>query len=76
MENKEKLFSRANINARLIDAIKYCGMSQKELASKAHITSSTLSDYIHKGKLPSLDTFYMLCIAMDMSSDEILGLKD
>ncbi len=65
----------ASIKHRLIEAIKFSGMSQTEIAQKAHITSATLSDYIHKDKLPSLETFALICDAIDVSADEILGLK-
>lgn len=61
-----------SIRKRLIDAIKTSGISQREIARRAKISDATLSDYIHKKKLPSLETFALLCDAMDVSSDEIL----
>ncbi len=64
-----------SIRARLVEAIKLSGMTQTEIAKKAYITSSSLSDYIHKGKLPTLETFARLCDALDISADDILGLR-
>lgn len=61
-----------SIRKRLIDAIKTSGISQREIAKKAKISDATLSDYIHKKKLPSLETFALLCDALDVSADEIL----
>lgn len=72
VENKNLTDS---IKHRLIEAIKFSGMSQTEIAKKAHITSATLSDYIHRNKMPSLETFALICDAIDVSADEILGLK-
>lgn len=64
-----------NIKKRLIDAIKFSGMSQRTIAQKIYVTDATLSDYIHKDKLPSLETFARLCEVLDVSADEILGLR-
>ena len=64
-----------SIRTRLIEAIKLSGMTQTEIAKKACITSASLSDYIHKGKLPTLETFARLCDTLDISADDILGLR-
>lgn len=63
-----------SIRKRLVEAIKFSGMSQKTIAQKANISDATLSDYIHKKKLPSLETFARLCDVLDVSADELLGL--
>lgn len=63
-----------SIRKRLIEAIKFSGMTQREIAKKIKISDATLSDYIHKKKMPSLETFALLCNALDVSADEILGL--
>ena len=74
MDKKIKLANEENIRQRLIKAIQESGISQTEIAKKANITSASLSDYIHKGKLPSLTTFALICKAIDISADEILGI--
>lgn len=64
-----------SIRHRLIEAIKLSGLTQTEIAKKAHITSASLSDYIHKNKLPTIETFARICDAIDVSADDILGLN-
>lgn len=63
------------IQKRLRDAIQYGTVSQKELAKKLGINPSTVSKYMRLNKFPSLDTFANLCEILDVSADEILGLK-
>ena len=64
-----------SIHRRLIDAINFSGMTKTEIARKVGITSATISSYIHKNKMPSVETFALICEAIDVSADEILGLK-
>jgi len=59
----------------LRDAIKYGDITQKELAEKLGINPSTVSKYMKQDKYPSLDTFANICEILDISADEILGLK-
>ena len=49
--------------------------SQKELAKRLGINPSTVSKYMRLDKYPSLDTFANICDILDVSADEILGLK-
>ncbi len=64
-----------DIQARLREAIQYGNVSQKELAEKLGINPSTVSKYMRLDKYPSLDTFANICEILDVSADEILGLK-
>ena len=63
------------IQLRLRDAIKFSGITQKELARIIGLNASTVSKYMHLDKYPSLETFALICKAIDVSGDEILGLK-
>ena len=63
------------IQKRLREAIQYSNISQKELAAKLKINPSTVSKYMRLDKYPSLDTFANICEILDVSADEILGLK-
>ena len=63
------------IQERLREALKYSHISQKELAKKLGIDPSTVSKYVRGKAMPSLDVFTNLCEILDVSSDEILGLK-
>lgn len=63
------------IQKRLREAIAQSGISQKDLADKLGINPSTVSKYMRLDKYPSLDTFANICEVLDVSADEILGLK-
>ena len=64
-----------DIQKRLREAIVYGNITQKELAEKLKINPSTVSKYMRLDKYPSLDTFANICEILDVSADEILGLK-
>ena len=64
-----------NIQKRMREAIQYSPLTQKELAEKLDIHPTTVSKYMRQDKFPSLDTFAKLCKALDISADELLGLK-
>ena len=63
------------IQKRLREAIALSPISQKELAEKLGVNPSTVSKYMRLDKFPSIDTFANLCEILDVSADEILGLK-
>ena len=65
----------AEIQIRIREAIRISGKSQKELAEALKINPSTVSKYMTVNKYPSLDTFANLCEVLDISADDILGLK-
>ena len=64
-----------DIQKRLRDEIRTSPLSQKEIAEKLGITPSTVSKYLRLDKFPAIDTFANLCEILDVSADEILGLK-
>lgn len=64
-----------DIQKRLREAIKYGNISQRELAEKLGVNPSTVSKYMRLDKYPSLDTFANICEILDVSADEILGIK-
>ncbi|MBQ9729398.1 MAG: helix-turn-helix transcriptional regulator [Clostridia bacterium] len=63
------------IQKRLREAIQYGNLSQKEIAERLGVNPSTISKYMRIDKYPSLDTFANLCKILDVSADDILGLK-
>ena len=69
------MVEKKDIQKRLCVAIKSSKLSQKVLAEKLGISSSTISKYIYNNVLPSFNTFVNLCDILSVSSDEILGLK-
>lgn len=64
-----------DIQKRLKEAIKCSGLSQKEIAEKLGINPSTVSKYVRGEAFPSIDTLANLCEILDVSSDDILGIK-
>ena len=60
---------------KLFDKLAELNITQKELAEKLGINPSTVSKYMRLDKYPSLDTFANICEILDVSADEILGLK-
>lgn len=64
------------IKLRLRDAIKNSGLSQKEIARRVGVHPSTVSKYARMEKYPSIDTLAVLCRALGVSSDRILGLDN
>lgn len=64
-----------DIQVRLREAINTGLISKSELARQLGISPSTVSKYLHCDKYPSIDTFANLCQILDVSADEILGLK-
>ena len=64
------------IKLRLRNAIKNSGLSQKEIAMRVGVHPSTVSKYVLMEKYPSIDTLALLCRALAISADRILGLDD
>ncbi|MBQ9113956.1 MAG: helix-turn-helix transcriptional regulator [Clostridia bacterium] len=55
--------------------MQYSPLSQKEIAERLGISPSTVSKYTRLNVFPALETFAALCEILDVSADEILGLK-
>ncbi len=64
-----------DIQKRLRDEIKSSNLTQKEIAERLGINPSTVSNYLSLDKFPAIDTFANLCEILEVSADEILGLK-
>lgn len=63
------------IQTRLREEIKASGLTQTEIAKRLGVNQSTVNKYMRIDKFPSLETFANLCIVLDVSADEILGIK-
>lgn len=64
------------IQVRLRDAIRTSHMTQVEIAKQLGISQSTVSKYMRLDKFPAIDTFANLCKVLDVSADDILGLRE
>ncbi len=65
----------SDIQKRLREEIKSSTLTQKEIAERLGVNPSTVSKYVRLDKFPALDTFANLCEILDVSADDILGLK-
>lgn len=63
------------IQKNLREAIETSTLSKKQIAIKLGVNPSTINKYLHCNKFPAIDTFANLCQIIDVSADEILGLK-
>ncbi len=64
-----------DIQKNLRESIALSPLTQKEIANRLGIHPTTINSYMKKDKYPSLDTFASLCEILDVSADDILGLK-
>ncbi len=65
-----------SIKQRLSEEIERSGLTTIEIAARVGVSPEMITQYKTTKKLPRLDTFAALCRALDVSADEILGLKD
>ncbi len=65
-----------DIQKRLREEIKNSHLTQKQIADKLGINPSTVSKYLCQDKFPALDTFANLCVILDVSADDILGINE
>lgn len=61
------------IQKRLANAIKTCGLSQTKIAKELNISQSAIAHYIKGDIMPALDTFANLCVVIDIDPADILG---
>ena len=64
-----------DIQARLRSEIRASNLTQKEIADMFGVNPSTISKYLNQDKYPAIDTFANLCEILDVSADEIFGLR-
>ena len=61
---------------RLKETLKYNSMSQVTLAKKIGMSQSVINNYCTGKREPTLDVLLLICKALDVSSDYLLGLED
>ncbi|MDE6294073.1 MAG: helix-turn-helix transcriptional regulator [Clostridiales bacterium] len=74
-QNKNNIELTA-IQARLRDAIMQSGIPQNIIAEKIGVSAQTVSKYMKHDIFPALDTLARLCVLLDVSADEILGINN
>lgn len=63
------------IQEQIALAIEQSGLSQAALAQKIGISQQSISFYLHKQKMPALDTFAKLCVVLDLDANDILCIR-
>ena len=61
---------------RIVDAIKFSGISQKQLAKVLDISEGNITNWKKGLNLPSVEILFKLCRILDVSADYLLGLSD
>lgn len=65
-----------DLGARIQKMRKYKGLSQKQLATRLHVTPTTISHYENETQTPSLETIRKMAIELCCSADFLMGLDD
>lgn len=65
-----------NFKNRFNEVLKITNKSQVQLAKECNITKQNITNYKTGFTVPSIDTLYLLCKSLDVSSDYLLGLSD
>ena len=60
----------------IAEEIKASGLTQKEIAKKLHIAEGNITNWKKGENLPSVDVLIDLCVLLNVSADELLGLAD
>lgn len=63
------------IKERLSREIIESGLTTVEISKRIGVSPEMVTQYKTTKKLPKLDTFAKLCKELDLSADDILGLK-
>ena len=61
---------------RFNELLKQSGKTQVEIAKALNVTKQCINDYKTGKSIPSLETFFSLCVFLDVSADYLLGLTD
>ena len=56
----------------LSDIMDEVGISQRQLAKKAHLPEAALSIYLNKQRMPNMRTFMNLCYALQCEYSDLL----
>lgn len=73
---KNKFATEEEFKKRLREEIQQSRITTVELAKKVGVSPEMITQYYTTKKLPTLETFYKLCKALEISADYLLGLTD
>lgn len=61
---------------RFNEVLQLSGKTQVQIARELNITKQSVNDYKTGKSVPSLETLFLLCKILDVSSDYLLGFTD
>lgn len=61
---------------RIAEALKYSGISQKQLSEMLGISEGNITNWKKGDNLPSVEVLVKLCKIFDVSADYLLGISD
>lgn len=70
------MITLAQIQTKLIYAIKHSDKTQTEIAHALNVSQSTIAHYLKGDIFPALDTLANLCKLLDIDANYILCIKD
>ncbi len=67
--------NRVSMGQQIRDKRKLMGMTLEELAERLDVTVSFMGHIERDTRAPSVDTLKKICIVLDLSADDLLGIK-
>lgn len=64
---------RSTPSEKIFEILELKGMKQSELAKRTGIPTSTISDWKRKGNIPTADKIILVCEALHVQPEDILG---
>lgn len=61
---------------RFNECLKYSGIKQNDIAKYCNTTRQNITNFKAGRTYPSIETLFLLCQCLDVSSDYLLGLDD
>ena len=61
---------------RFNECLQYSNIKQVELADAANVSKQCISDYKSGKSEPSIQTLFLICRFLDVSSEYLLGLEE
>ena len=63
------------IKEKIIEAIKYSGKTQTEIAKEIGVSQQIISSYLKGNKTPQIENLANLCRVLDLDANDILCLN-
>ena len=73
---KTKTMNKVTFSQRLVQIRKSKGLTQVELGKRIGVSQRIIHHYEHKAEYPPTQKLIELAQALDMSIDDLLGIKD